>query len=101
MNATPPKLKQSDRSAIEVAKPRLIIAAIITTLVLAAIIPSLGRIAMRGGSLVVVHGWQDALWIGIVLAPLALIVVGILKSIILEVLGWTMLIALLVLVFAS
>jgi hypothetical protein len=84
---------------------RIGLAALICLVILAVTIPDLGRVnfsnmASQGGKAGgITYGWQDGMCLFIIVAPLVLIVVGIMRSKIAERVGWVWLLIVLVLRF--
>ena len=73
----------------------LIAASFVCLLILAIAVPSLGSVSLPNHK--IGYGWQDALAIAVIIAPLVLILIGAACSKITEVVGWVLLFAVVVL----
>ena len=78
---------------------RLIAASFGCLFILAIAVPSLGSVSLPNHK--IGYGWQDALAVVFIIAPLILILIGAARSRITELIGWALMVVLLVLGFAQ
>jgi hypothetical protein len=67
---------------------RIIVASFVCVVILFLVVPSLGSVSLPNHK--IGYGWRDALSVGIILAPLLVILIGVSRSNIIEVIGWVL-----------